>query len=99
MTGCQDNIFQNGDLDFDGTPYWPEWPTGNIPTMYPSTFVEKFPTRTAGRTRKFFFQTDVALSESTCLGNTLPGCGGTPAGCTVPPPGPGSFYPYWSKLR
>ena len=38
ITGCQDNIFQNGDLDFDGSPYWTEWPTGTRPTIYPSTF-------------------------------------------------------------
>jgi hypothetical protein len=42
-------------------------------------------------------QTDIALSESTCLGNTLPGGGGTSTGCTVPPQGPGGFYPYWSE--
>jgi hypothetical protein len=47
---------------------------------------------------QFFMQTDVALSESTCGGNTLPGGGGTPAGCTVPPQGPGGFYPYWSQV-
>jgi hypothetical protein len=23
-TGCQDDLFQNGDLDFDGSPYWTE---------------------------------------------------------------------------
>lgn len=38
---------------------------------------------------QYFFQTDVALSESTCDPST-------PAGCTVPPTGPGGFYPFWS---
>ena len=98
-TGCQDNVFQNGDLDFDGTPYWPEWPTGNVPTIYPSTFVEYFPTSNGQQYSQFFFQTDIALSESTCLGNTLGSGGGTSSGCTVPPPGPGDFYPYWSELH
>ena len=100
MTGCQDNLFQNGDLDFDGTPYYPEWPTGNRTTIFPSTFVEQFPT-TNGHQQysQFFFQTDIALSESTCLGNTLPGGGGTSSGCTVPPQGPGDFYPYWTEVR
>jgi hypothetical protein len=37
-----------------------------------------------------FFQTDVALSEATCEASF--------SGCTVPPPGPGHFYPYWSTL-
>jgi hypothetical protein len=91
-TGCQDDIFQNGDLDFDGSPYWTEWPTGTHPTIYPSTFVEQFP-RSAGRQyRQYFFQTDIALSESTCTATTL-------SGCTVPPQGPGGFYPYWTQSR
>ena len=29
---CEDNVQQNGDLDFDGTPYRTEWPTGVDPT-------------------------------------------------------------------
>jgi hypothetical protein len=99
LTGCQDNLFQNGDLDFDGTPYWTEWPTGTIPTIYPSSFVESLPTSNGRQYSQFFFQTDIALSESTCLGNSLPGGGGTPSGCTVPPSGPGNFYPYWSELH
>ena len=99
MTGCQDNVFQNGDLDFDGTPYWTEWPTGTHPNKYPSTFVEQFPTSGGRQYSKYFFQTDIALSESTCLGNTLPGGGGTSSGCTVPPQGPGDFYPYWSTVH
>jgi hypothetical protein len=98
-TGCQDNLFQNGDLDFDGTPYWTEWPTGNFPNTYPSTFVEQLPTTHGRQYSRFFFQTDIALSESTCQGNTLGGGGGTSSGCTVPPQGPGNFYPYWSELR
>ena len=64
MTGCLDEIFQNGDLDFDGTPYWKEWPTGPTPTsLFPSSFVERFPTTNGSQYSQFFFQTDVALSE------------------------------------
>jgi hypothetical protein len=38
------------------------------------------------------FQTDTALSESTCTPNG--------SGCALPPPGaPGNFYPYWSLAR
>jgi hypothetical protein len=92
-TGCQDNLFQNGDLDFDGSPYWTEWPTGNQPTLYPSTFVEQFPTTHGNRQySQYFFQTDIALSESTCTATTL-------GGCTVPPQGPGGFYPYWTEVH
>ncbi len=80
-TGCQDNVFQNGDLDFDGSPYWTEWPTGTQPNIYPATFVEQFPTTAGRQYPRYFFQTDVALSESSCTGTTL-------SGCTVPPQGP-----------
>jgi hypothetical protein len=91
-TGCQDSIFQNGDLDFDGSPYWTEWPTGNHPTINPSTFVEHFPTSAGRQYPHYFFQTDLALSESTCTPTTL-------SGCTVPPQGPGGFYPYWTEVH
>jgi len=97
LTGCQDNTFQNGDLDFDGSPYWTEWPTGTTAGPYPSTFVESMPTTRGRQYPSFFFQTDAALSETTCEGNTLGGGGGTTSGCTVPPAGPGHFYPYWSQ--
>jgi len=89
-TGCQDNLLQNGDLDFDGSPYWTEWPTGSHPTIYPSTFVESFPTTSGRQYPQYFFQTDTALSESTCTPTSL-------SGCTVPPQGPGGFYPYWTE--
>ena len=52
MTGCQDNVFQNGDLDFDGTPYWTEWPTGLAPNHLPvAVSWNSSPPRTAGSTR------------------------------------------------
>jgi len=92
VDNCQDNVFQNGDLDFDGTPYWTEWPTGLIPGLHPSSFLEKFPTSNGRQYSQYFFQTDIALSESTCTSTTL-------SGCTVPPQGPGGFYPYWSSLN
>jgi hypothetical protein len=89
VTGCQDNVFQNGDIDFDGTSYYADWPTGNSPTTFPSTFLEQFPSTNGHSYSQYFLQTDVALSESTC----------TPtAGCTVPPQGPGNFYPYWTQV-
>jgi hypothetical protein len=96
ITACQANLFQNGDLDFDGTPYWKEWPTGLTPTRYPSSFLELFPTTNGQQYSKYFIQTDVALSEVTCGPSNYSNGTGTLAGCTVPPPGPGHFYPYWS---
>jgi hypothetical protein len=97
MTGCQDLFTQNGDLDFDGTPYWKEWPTGLLPTIYPSSFLESFPTSNGRQYSQFYFQTDVALSEYQCGGGNYANASSTAAGCTVPPQGPGGFYPYWTQ--
>jgi hypothetical protein len=93
MTGCIDELNQNGDLDFDGSAYWPEWPTGTTPNIYPSTFVQALPVMGSGQQyAQFFIQTDLALSESTCTASG--------AGCSVPPPNaPGHFYPYWSRTQ
>jgi hypothetical protein len=93
ITGCLDTLLQNGDLDFDGTAYWPEWPTSTTPTANPSTFQFQPPTSGAAHQpyAAYQFQTDAAFSElSTCAPNR-------PQGCTVPPPNaPGKFYPYWT---
>ena len=91
VTGCTASFA--GDVDFDGTPYWPDWPASIRPTRFPSTFLQQAPT-TVGRRgySQFQFQTDVALSESTCAGPAG-------SGCSVPPPtAPGAFYPYWTQL-
>ena len=91
-TGCQDDLFQNGDLDFDGTPYYAEWPVAPFPTnKLPGAFVELLPTSGGSQYQQFFMQTDIALSESICNGTTG-------AGCVVPPGGPGDFYPYWTRV-
>jgi hypothetical protein len=93
MTGCLDDLYQNGDLDFDGSPYWAEWPTSASPSTYPASFVQSMPLSGGHDYPQYFIQTDVALSESTCPGPAGPGC-------SVPPPNaPGSFYPYWSLVR
>jgi hypothetical protein len=92
VTGCIDDLFQNGDLDFDGQPYYADWPLGSSPTdKYPGSFVENLPSSDGGQYSQFFIQTDLALSESTCSSTS-------DKGCSVPPPGPGDFYPYWTRL-
>jgi hypothetical protein len=89
-TGCLD-FLSGGDIDFDGTSYWADWPTGIAPTdKFPGSFVQSAPTSGGQPYSQSFFQTDVALSESTC--------GADISGCTVPPAGPGNFYPYWSTI-
>jgi hypothetical protein len=91
VTGCEDDLFQNGDLDFDGNGYWAEWPTSTVPNRFPATFLQAQPTTAGGvRYSRFQLQTDTALSESTC---SFP----KPGGCKAPPPNaPGHFYPYWT---
>jgi hypothetical protein len=91
MTGCIDTL-AGGDLDFDGSPYWPEWPTGPSPTAtFPGSFVQQLPTTGGAQYSRFFLQTDTGLSESTCQANTV--------GCAIPPPnGPGHFYPFWTRV-
>jgi hypothetical protein len=100
MTGCQDDLYQNGDLDFLGPPYYAgSWPVGEAPTRtQPSSFVEAFPTSNGRQYSQFFFQTDIALSEFECGGGNYANAAATAAGCTVPPQGPGNFYPYWTQV-
>jgi hypothetical protein len=93
VTGCEDNFFQNGDLDFDGSPYWPDWPTSTSPNRFPSTFLQAQPTTHGAGYSNYQFQTDAALSEASC---SFP----NPSGCVVPPPAaPGKFYPYWTLTK
>jgi hypothetical protein len=90
-TGCLD-FLSGGDIDFDGTSYYADWPTGTSPTATtPGSFVQSAPLSNGQSYSQTFFQTDIALSESTCRGQDI-------SGCTVPPPGPGGFYPYWSTV-
>jgi len=83
---CFQTAFQNGDLDFDGTGYVPDWPNGsrNFPTSIqytgPLTRGHSYP--------DIQFETDVAGSEALCDVAT-----GTD--CTAPPLG-AAFYPFWS---
>jgi hypothetical protein len=87
VTGCQDNYFQNGDLDFEGIPYQPgAWPDGSA--NHPTSFAYTSPTSHGSPYPDVQFETDIAGSENTC--NTLTG-----TGCTAPPIG-ANFYPFWS---
>jgi hypothetical protein len=90
VTGCVDDVFQNGDLDYDGNPYWPDWPTSTTANRFPASFQQSPPTTNGKSYSRFQIQTDAALSEPSCM---FP----DPSGCKVPPPAaPGKFYPYWT---
>ena len=87
---CYQNRFQNGDLDFDGQSYLPDWPNGS--GNYPTTFQYAGPFTFGGHTYpQVQFETDVGGSSNLCDV-------GTGAGCTVPPIS-AKFYPFWSLSR
>jgi hypothetical protein len=94
VTGCDVFYDSIGDLDYDGTSYYPDWPTSAAPGRFPGAFVQAQPT-SAGRTYPAIqFETDVAETEFASNCNLLTG-----TGCVLPPPGPGHFYPYYTLVR
>ena len=86
IAGCQDNYFQNGDLDFDGSSYIKDWPDGS--PNHPTSFAYIGPFSHGKSYPKIQFETDIAGSEADC--NVTTG-----AGCTAPPTG-AKFYAFWS---
>ena len=54
--------------------------------------MQQLPTSRGSGYSQYQIQTDAAYSEPNCSV-------GTPAGCTVPPVGPGGFYPLWSFVQ
>ena len=92
MTGCDVFFDSIGDLDFDGTLYRADWPTSTQPGTVPRRLRARQPTSSGQPYPRIQFVTDLSASEQTCDLTTG-------AGCTVPPPGPGDFYPYWALVR
>ena len=92
VTGCLDNFTQNGDLDFDGTTYYADYPNSLNPGPFPSPILQQQPTTGGARYANIQFETDLPASEiTTCQPGSL-------SGCTAPPPNsPGNFYPYWTQ--
>jgi hypothetical protein len=84
---CYNNRFQNGDLDFEGQSYLPDWPDGS--PNHPSTFQYVGPFTKGGKTYpNVQFESNVGGSSALCDV-------ATGAGCTVPPIG-AQFYPFWT---
>lgn len=87
VAGCQQNLTQNGDLDFDGNSYIPDWPNGD--SNHPTSFQYAGPFDARGRTYpQVQIQTDVAASENNCDVTTGTNCTALPQGA--------KFYPYWT---
>jgi hypothetical protein len=89
MTGCDVFFDAVGDLDYDGTPYRADWPVAQSASALPSTFLFYQPTSRGAAYPEVQFITDMSATEHGC--NLTSG-----AGCVMPPPGPGHFYPYWT---
>ena len=84
---CNQERFQNGDLDFDGQSYKPDWPNGS--PNYPTSFQYVGPFTSGGHTYpQVQFESDIGGSSNLC--NVMTG-----AGCTVAPIS-AKFYPFWS---
>jgi hypothetical protein len=88
VASCLQNLFQNGDLDFDGTDYQPNtWPNGS--PNHPTSFRYIGPFDPAGHPYpQIQFETDAPASEFLC--NV-----GTGRNCDVKPLG-SKFYPFWT---
>ncbi len=89
VTGCT-----AGDLDFDGTSYWTNWPESLTPGMFPSPLTQSQPTTGHGSSYpQIQFLTDNPASNNRCSPTHL-------GPCVVPPPqAPGHFYPYWTLAK
>ena len=94
VTGC--DVFFNaiGDLDYDGQPYWPDWPNSLSAGPFPSPFLQQQPTSGGHGYPQVQFMTDASATEF----NT--GCDlSSGSGCILPPMGPGHFYPFFTFAR
>jgi hypothetical protein len=95
VTGCDVFFDAIGDLDFDGTPYYRDWPDSIRPDRFPSPFLQLQPTTRGGhRYSQIQFVTDTSVSE---LNTNCDPVSGT--GCVLPPQGPGHFFPYFTQAR
>jgi hypothetical protein len=90
VTGCA--LLFSGDFDFDGTPYWPDWPSSLTPNRHPSPFLQEQPTTNGHLFGRIQFQTEAPASMTSCMPSGQ--------GCRVPAPGsPGGFYPYFTLAK
>ncbi len=95
VTGCDVFTDAIGDLDYDGTPYYPDWPDSITPNRFPSPFLQLQPTTQGGHQYpEIQFVTDSSATQFNTDCNPVTG-----TGCVLPPKGPGHFYPYFTLAR
>jgi hypothetical protein len=93
VTGCDVFFDAIGDLDYDGSPYYPDWPNKVTPDNFPAPFLQQQPTTVSDMGYPWIqFVTDTTATEFNTNCNLTTG-----AGCVMPPKGPGKFYPYFTE--
>ena len=94
VTGCDVFFGAIGDLEYDGSPYWADWPHAVSPGPFPSSFLQQQPTSGGHTYPQIQFMTDTSATEF----NT--GCDlATGSGCVLPPKGPGNFFPFFTQAK
>ena len=95
VTGCGVFFDAIGDLDYDGSSYWPDWPDSLHPGPFPSPFLQLQPRTVGGREYpKIQFETDNSATQLNSACSPVTG-----QNCLLPPEGPGNFYPYFTQAR
>jgi hypothetical protein len=90
-TGCDVFFDAIGDLDYDGQPYYPDWPRSIPAGVFPSPFLQGQPTSNGHLYSQIQFMTDASATEFNTNCNLVTG-----RGCVLPPKGPGHFYPFFT---
>jgi hypothetical protein len=91
VTGCDVFFGAIGDLEYDGQPYYADWPNSPAAGGFPSSFVQHQPTTGGQPYGGVQFMTDASATEFNTNCNLSSG-----RGCVLPPSGPGHFYPYFT---
>jgi hypothetical protein len=95
VTGCDVFFDAIGDLDYDGSPYYPDWPDSTTAGRFPSPFLQQQPTTVGGkRYPQIQFMTDSSATQFNTKCNLTTG-----TGCVLPPKGPGHFYPFFTQAK
>ena len=88
VTGCAPAF---GDLDYDGSPYWADWPHSVQPGPFPAPFLQQQPTSAGHRYSQIQFLTNSSATQPTCHLRTG-------QGCVLPPKG-AHFYPHFTLAK
>ena len=92
VTGC--DVYAFGDVDFDGSPYWADWPRSLTAGPFPTPFLQQKPTTGGHQYSQIQFMTDTSASELNTDCNLVTG-----KGCVLPPKGPGHFFPFFTLAK